>query len=98
MNFEVISYAGGLLLATNMWPQIYQTYTTKKVTDLSVSTLIMTFSGLFLMIVYSIHIKDPSLYGPLILNELNTFTLLFMKFRYTNLSTISINDEFQINM
>ena len=83
-DYEIVSYIGGILLATNMWPQIYKTYTTKQVTDLSATTLTMTFSGLLLMIIYSIHINDMSLYAPLLLNEFNTFTLLCMKIQYNN--------------
>ena len=84
--YEIVSYIGGILLATNMWPQMYKTYTTKQVNDLSSTTLTMTFSGLLLMIMYSVHINDMSLYGPLLLNEFNTFTLLYMKIIYNNTS------------
>lgn len=84
MKYEIISYTGGILLATNMWPQMYQTYTTKKANDISTNTLIMTLTGLIMIIIYSIHLKDVSLYCPLLLNLSNTISLLFMKYIYMN--------------
>ena len=61
---ELFGYLGSSLLIISLMPQIYKSYSTKKLEDLSALTLGFQLSTASLLLTYSIIIKEiPMIYG-----------------------------------
>ena len=79
---ELFGYLGSSLLIISLMPQIYKSYSTKKLEDLSALTLGFQLSTASLLLTYSIIIKEiPMIYGNSgVLLEL--ILLCFAKWKY----------------
>lgn len=79
---ELFGYLGSSLLIISLMPQIYKSYSTKKLEDLSALTLGFQLSTASFLLTYSIIIKEiPMIYGNSgVLLEL--FLLCFAKWKY----------------
>lgn len=82
--FVVIGFAAGVLTTFAFLPQLLHTFKTKSVADLHVGTLVTFDIGLFLWLVYGIHLHS----WPMILANAVTLCfqipLLMLKLRYRN--------------
>ena len=80
--FEIVGTIGSLIICISALPQIVKTYRTKKADDLSISYLIILMLGMALMMIYSLHIRDPIFIFGNSLSVLSTGVLIFLCLRY----------------
>tara|TARA_B100000530_G_scaffold309475_1_gene235298 strand:+ start:228 stop:548 length:321 start_codon:yes stop_codon:yes gene_type:complete len=81
--FEIIGYTGGIILASNAWPQIYKIYEKRSADDLSYHALFLYLTGISMLMIYNIHIDKPALYLPGTVETINVLLLITMKYLYT---------------
>ena len=58
MVFEFLGVAGSLIICGSVIPQLIRTYRTKSARDLSITYLMTLMTGIILLTVYSIYIRD----------------------------------------
>jgi MtN3 and saliva related transmembrane protein len=80
--FEIMGTVGSLIICISALPQIVKTYRTKKADDLSISYLIILMLGMALMMIYSLHIRDPIFIFGNSLSVLSPGVLIFLCLRY----------------
>ena len=56
--FELLGIIGSLIVCGSVIPQVIRTYKTKSARDLSMVYLTSLMTGMLLLMVYSIHIRD----------------------------------------
>ena len=56
--FEFLGIAGSLIICGSIIPQLIRTYRTKSARDLSITYLMTLMTGIILLTVYSIYIRD----------------------------------------
>jgi MtN3 and saliva related transmembrane protein len=61
MNWELIGFAGAFLTMFGFVPQIRKIYYTKSVEDVSIIMLLQFFLGVFLWLLYGLHLGDKVL-------------------------------------
>ncbi len=82
--FELIGTAGVLILCSSAIPQVVKTCRTKKCGDLSLSYLAALFTGLGLLQVYALHIRDAVFVFGNTLSLLTTGLLIVLWFVFRN--------------
>jgi MtN3 and saliva related transmembrane protein len=96
MHFQVIDilgYTGGACMTINMIPQLYKTYTTKSVNDISVMFLVLNLIGLGLYIIYGIIKNIYTISIPVSISFIISCMLSILKYLYSNKTDIN-NDKF----
>ncbi len=56
--FEFLGMTGSLIICGSVIPQVMKTYRTKSARDLSITYLMTLMTGIILLTVYSIYIRD----------------------------------------
>ena len=56
--FEFLGMTGSLIICGSIIPQLMKTYRTKSARDLSITYLMTLMTGIILLTVYSIYIRD----------------------------------------
>jgi MtN3 and saliva related transmembrane protein len=56
--FEFLGIAGSLIICGSVIPQVIRTYRTKSARDLSITYLATLMTGIILLTVYSVYIRD----------------------------------------
>ena len=56
--FEILGITGSIIVCGSVIPQIIRTYRTKSAHDLSIAYLTSLMTGLVMLMVYSVHIRD----------------------------------------
>jgi len=56
--FEFLGIAGSLIICGSVIPQLIRTYRTKSARDLSITYLMTLMTGIILLTVYSIYVRD----------------------------------------
>ena len=56
--FEFLGITGSLIICGSIIPQLIRTYRTKSARDLSITYLMTLMTGIILLTVYSIYIRD----------------------------------------
>jgi MtN3 and saliva related transmembrane protein len=83
MQWELVGFIAGLLTMFGPVPQIYKMLKTKSVDDISLPSYLQGTLGIFLWLIYSLHIQDT----PMILSNTITFIsfaaiiLIHLKYR-----------------
>lgn len=81
-NIEIIGLIAAVLTTSSFVPQVYKTWKTKEVENLSLSMYLVMFIGVILWLIYGIKINSLSI----ILANTATATLvsviIFLKIRY----------------
>jgi MtN3 and saliva related transmembrane protein len=90
MNWELVGVGAALLTMFGFVPQIFKIYRTESVDDVSLTMLFQFTIGIFLWLLYGIHIQDRIL---IIANMVSFTTLivaigLYLKYRKNNLGII----------
>ena len=82
--FELLVVTGSLIVCGSVIPQIVRTYMTKSAHDLSIAYLISLMTGIVMLMVYSVHIRDFVFIFGNILSILSVGTLmgLWKRYRY----------------
>ncbi|MFP4844860.1 SemiSWEET family sugar transporter [Winogradskyella sp. PE311] len=81
---EIIGLCAAVLTTAAFLPQVYKTWKTKDVSGLSISMLIMFFTGVVLWLIYGISLKSLSL---ILANSITVFSALLLfvfKIKYRN--------------
>ena len=58
MVFEFLGVTGSLIICGSVIPQVMKTYRTKSARDLSITYLMTLMTGIILLTVYSVYIRD----------------------------------------
>jgi MtN3 and saliva related transmembrane protein len=92
MNWELVGSGAALLTMFGFVPQIFKIYRTESVEDVSFTMLFQFTLGIFLWLLYGIHIQDRIL---IIANMISFTTLvvamgLYLKYRKNNLGATII--------
>ncbi len=92
MNWELVGSGAALLTMFGFVPQIFKIYRTESVEDVSFTMLFQFTLGIFLWLLYGIHIQDRIL---IIANVISFTTLvvamgLYLKYRRNNLGSTII--------
>lgn len=58
MVWEIIGYAAAFLTMFGFLPQVIKMYRTKSVNDISLLTIMQFMLGIFLWLIYGIHLKN----------------------------------------
>jgi len=95
MKFELIDligYTGGACMTINMIPQLYKTYITKSVNDISVMFLVLNIIGLGLYIIYGIIKNIYTITIPVSISFIISCMLGILKYLYTKKTLINIDN------
>jgi len=90
--YELCGYVSGFMFATSLVPQVYKSYKTKQLRDLSIIHQIIFIFGMILMLIYSIHEDLKPIYMPAACEFFLMFQLFFMKIYYRKNELIKDND------
>jgi MtN3 and saliva related transmembrane protein len=82
MLTESIGFLAAFCIAIHMFPQIFKSFKTKKVEDLSLEMLLIVFVGSVLWLIYGILIGSKPVIFSDSLGTLSSGTLLYIKIRY----------------
>tara|TARA_Y100001970_G_scaffold292205_1_gene432505 strand:- start:426 stop:728 length:303 start_codon:yes stop_codon:yes gene_type:complete len=81
--YEICGYGAGILFASGFLPQLYKSYTTKNMDDISYGWQFIFLIGIVLGIIYSIHHELPPIYICSSIELLFMITLILMKFIFS---------------
>ena len=92
MNWELVGSGAALLTMFGFVPQIFKIYRTESVEDVSFTMLFQFTIGIFLWLLYGVHIQDQIL---IVANAISFTTLvvalgLYLKYRKNNLGATLI--------
>ena len=92
MNWELVGSGAALLTMFGFVPQIFKIYRTESVEDVSFTMLFQFTIGIFLWLLYGVHIQDQIL---IVANAISFTTLvvalgLYLKYRKNNLGATMI--------
>ena len=92
--YDIFGYSSGILFAGSLIPQLYKSYKTKELNDISICWQLIFILGLIFLFLYSFHNNLKPVYIPAIIETSFMFMLLIMKLYYDNTSTeIEIEDD-----
>mgnify|MGYP001210931383 FL=1 len=80
--YEVCGYGAGILFASGFVPQIYKSYKTKNMNDISYAWQFIFLTGVILGIIYSVHKDLPPIYICSTVELFCMITLISMKRYY----------------
>ena len=81
--YDVCGYAAGVLFASGFIPQIYKSYKTKNMDDISYGWQFIFLIGVILGIIYSVHKDLPPIYLCSSVELVFMVTLIIMKYSYS---------------
>jgi len=81
-TFEIIGLIAAVLTTSSFVPQVYKTWKTKSVVNISLTMYIAMFLGILLWLVYGIHIHSISMILANSITAVLTLTMLIFKLRY----------------
>tara|TARA_Y100000389_G_C17308870_1_gene436910 strand:+ start:604 stop:897 length:294 start_codon:yes stop_codon:yes gene_type:complete len=90
--YELCGYVSGFMFAISLVPQVYKSYKTKQLRDLSIIHQIIFLLGMSLMLIYSIHEDLKPIYIPAACEAFLMFQLFIMKIYYRENEKIIDND------
>lgn len=76
----VVSILAPVLTFSQLIPQLYKTYKTKRVKDLSIHTILIIFLSNVLWFIHGIHIQDITLIFSGIVSSIISFLMLVLYF------------------
>lgn len=90
--FNLLAYVGGLILSSQMIPQILKIIQHKSAKDISYIFLILNLIGLSFICTYGFHIQDRPLYITTGISLFHTIIVLIIKFYYDKYYIVQDND------
>ncbi|MCX5704294.1 MAG: SemiSWEET transporter [Candidatus Omnitrophica bacterium] len=85
MIWTIIGLSAATLTMFAFIPQIIKVIKTKSAKDVSLITVLQLMFGVFLWVIYGIHLKDPII---ILANSVTIFTLIVLLFLYFNYARI----------
>jgi len=83
--FEFLGMTGSLIICGSVIPQVMKTYRTKSARDLSITYLMTLMTGIILLTVYSIYVRDLVFIFGNTLSMLSVGILMLLWRRYCGL-------------
>ena len=80
--YDICGYGAGILFASGFVPQIYKSYKTKNMDDISYAWQFIFLKGVILGIIYSVHKDLPPIYICSSVELVCMVTLILMKAYY----------------
>jgi len=80
--FEILGITGSIIVCGSVIPQVVRTYRTKSAHDLSFTYLLSLMTGLVMLMVYSVHIRDFVFIFGNVLSILSVGSLMWLWKRY----------------
>lgn len=83
MIWTIIGSTAAFLTMLGFFPQVFKIYKSKSVKDISIIAILQFSLGVFLWLLYGIHLKDPII---IVANSVTLFSLiiaLFLYFKYS---------------
>ena len=82
VNFELIGYLAGFIVAISLTPQLIKAWKTKSTKDISIAWILMYLTGLSLWVFYGFGIGSFPLMITVTIEALMAISLLILKIRY----------------
>ena len=82
--YEICGYTSGILFSCSLVPQVYKSYTTKNLDDISIYWQILSLMGMIMMLIYSYHENLKPVFIPATFEALCLISLLIMKIKYND--------------
>jgi len=82
--YDICGYTAGVLFASGFIPQIYKSYRTKNMNDISYGWQFIFLTGVILGIIYSVHKNLPPIYLCSSVELVFMIILICMKIYYSN--------------
>lgn len=80
--YEIVGFVAAFLTTSSFVPQVYKTWKTKEVADLSLVMYLAMFTGVSLWLVYGIHMNSPSMIVANSVTMLLVMIVIVFKIRY----------------
>ncbi len=81
-KYEIIGLIAAVLTTSSFVPQVYKTWKTKSVGNLSLTMYLAMFIGILLWLIYGIHLSSFSMIVANSVTALLTFILIILKLKY----------------
>lgn len=82
MNFELIGYLAGFIVAISLVPQVFKSWKTKSTEDISIVWTLIYIVGLILWVIYGVGIISFPIIIAVTLEALLAISLLILKLKY----------------
>lgn len=79
---EILGFLGGIITGITFLPQIYKTYKSKSVNDISISMFSLAATGNVLWLAYGIIQKSPSIIVTNVVVLISALLMIYFKLRY----------------
>ena len=86
--YEICGYGAGFMFALSLIPQVYKSYKTKNMEDISYEWQFVFVIALIMGLIYSIHYNLPPLYISSSLELFLMIILIIMKYKYRNFNYV----------
>lgn len=83
MFWEMVGILAAVLISIGYIPQIIKGFRTKKLDDLSLQFLLIIGAGIFLWLLYGLHIQDRILIGANMVGLSENVIIILMKIHYS---------------
>ena len=91
--YESCGYGAGVLFTLSLMPQIYKSYKTKNMNDISFGWQFIFIMALIMSLVYSFHEDLPPIYISSSIELVFMIVLLIMKINYDNYNILESDIE-----
>jgi MtN3 and saliva related transmembrane protein len=82
VNFEIIGYLAGSIVAISLAPQVIKAWKTKSTKDISMQWTLIYMAGLLLWVVYGIGISSWPIIVTLTIEFLMAFSIFILKLKH----------------
>ena len=95
--YEFCGYGAGILFALSLIPQVYKSYKSKDLEDISYGWQFLLLFALALSLVYSFHKNLQPVYISTLMELFFMILLVIMKIKYKNYDKLEDNDKLNEN-
>ena len=90
--YDICGYVAGIFYASSFIPQLYKSYKTKCLDDVSYAWQFIFIIALILSIIYSLHYNLIPIYLTSCIELIMMLLLIFMKYKYSDTKFTKMND------
>ncbi|MBG01662.1 MAG: hypothetical protein CL470_05255 [Acidimicrobiaceae bacterium] len=91
--YEACGYLAGILFAAGLVPQVYKSFKTKNLRDISYGWQFTYLTATTVMVIYGVHKELPAIYIPTFFENLLILSLIIMKIQYHRKEKIRLELE-----
>jgi MtN3 and saliva related transmembrane protein len=91
--YELCGYSSGVLFALSLIPQVYKSYKSKDLEDISYGWQFLLIFALSLSLIYSFHKDLKPVYISSLMELFFMLLLVFMKIKYKNYDKLDEKDD-----